>query len=100
MATNSHVCVFQRLAFSSIVAGFKSRPILSFALASNRGHVPLSIVVLLLDKTHPKKQLLHIRQVRGKTLFQSEIKPLVCIYKVSTILKLDRIPVTFKMTIV
>ena len=37
MATNSHVCVFQRLAFSSIVAGFKARPILSFALASNRG---------------------------------------------------------------
>ena len=32
--TNSHFSVFQKLAFSRIVAGFKSRPIFSFALAS------------------------------------------------------------------
>ena len=34
MATNSHLCVFQTLAFSRIVAGFKSDRFFSFALAS------------------------------------------------------------------
>ena len=34
VATNSHVCEFQTLAFLNIVAGLKSAPIFTFALAS------------------------------------------------------------------
>ena len=96
MATNSQVCVFQRLAFSSIVGGLKLRPIFSFALAQ-RG--TSHRVVILLDKTQPKKQLPHQAGSR-ENLVPVRNKATVGIYKVSTILKLDRIPVTFKITIV
>ena len=38
MTTNSHICVFQTLAFSRFVAIFKSREIFSFALESINWH--------------------------------------------------------------
>ena len=65
MATNSHVCVFQTLAFSRIVAGFKSDRYFHllwrrFGMSNPVKHAPPSGDTP--GKNPAAKQLLHIRQ--------------------------------------
>ena len=91
VATNLHVCVVHKLAFSRLVARFKSNRYFhliwrQFGMSNpaKRGHAPPSGDT---PGKNPAKKTANAHHPRSrKTLFQSELKPPVSSYKVSTIL--------------